>query len=116
MKVEAGGLEQVLNSLWKLLVMLVTQTPFTLIAIVVLVGVYYYFRLKFFYRLKNSKKIESFPYWLQFIFDKLMSSRSKTSNSSIFQTILKLIEFCVIVFLAIALLKIVGFKIPEGIF
>jgi hypothetical protein len=114
MKAETNGIETLFSALWKLIVLLVTETPLTLIGIIIILGLYYYSRILFFGRLKRSNKIKTYPYWVQYFFDELMFS--KTQKATTIQTFLKLVEFCIVIFLSIAILKNLGFKIPEGIF
>ena len=104
-----NGLEKIFWALYDLLYKLITETPFTLILLCLLIFVYYYFKKLFINKYIKSKPKSALPSIIEIYF------YDTSSNWNILRAFFRLIQFLAILFLFLYVLRLVGFKLPSGI-
>lgn len=101
-------LGDVFNGISRVFSGLLLKAPSTFICLVILMLAYYMSSRKLYRKYKNSKPVQPTEY------ERYMKSKSSSKNS-ILWAFLRLIEFIIILFILLAILKFVGLSVPSEI-
>ena len=99
------------KSIWELVSSLATETPLTLVVLIILMACYYYFQTRFISYLKSPSVIQRLPSFLQ----KKLTQPKTDYGKYVSSSILRLLEFALLFVGAIYLAGFLGFSLPSTI-